>query len=253
MAEPDGVFDDYLGRLYMFSGTSSSSAGQFFTPYSVAKLCAEMTINTKDISNQQIITLNEPTCGSGGMVLAGVEVLRNKGINYADRLLVVCGDLDKRCVHMAYLQLALAGVPAIILHQNALTLETWDEWHTPVLCLNWMRFRRTIKYFNHQMTEEEMKEYLEWNQTYNASETIQTSTECEATETLQETPQNLSVEPVLEETPINTQPQEETAVKEESATDSQPSATPIKEEVKEEPKEEKKSKGQQMSLFDFEF
>ena len=118
MAEPDGVFDDYLGRLYMFSGTSSKRAGQFFTPYNVSKLCAEMTIREKDIANQQIITLNEPTCGSGGMVLAGVEALRNKGVNYADRLLVVCSDVDKRCVYMTYLQLALSGVPAIILHQN---------------------------------------------------------------------------------------------------------------------------------------
>lgn len=176
MAEPDGVFDDYLGRLYMFSGTSSKRAGQFFTPYNVSKLCAEMTIREKDITNQQIITLNEPTCGSGGMILAGVEALRNKGINYADRLLVVCSDVDKRCVYMTYLQLALSGVPAIILHQNTLTLETFDEWHTPALCLNWMRFRKTIRYINHQLTEEEMKEYDEWNKTYNAGETHQEQT-----------------------------------------------------------------------------
>lgn len=175
MSEPDGIFNDYLGKLYMFSNTSSNKSGQFFTPYSVSKLCAKTIIdkNDKAILNHQIITLNEPTCGSGGMILAGVEMLKNLGINYKNRLLVVCSDIDKRCVHMTYLQLALAGVPAIILHQNTLTQETFDEWHTPALCLNWMRFRKTVKYINYELTQEEEKDYEEWNKSYDKDKSIE--------------------------------------------------------------------------------
>ena len=140
----DRGFDDYLGKLYMMSGTSNSVAGQFFTPYDVSRMCAEVTVYQESISRSmktnEIITLNEPTCGSGGMILAAVEALHRRGFNYSNNLLVKCGDVDSRCVHMAYLQLSLAAIPAVILHQNALTLETWGTWHTPALCINWMRF-----------------------------------------------------------------------------------------------------------------
>lgn len=140
----DRGFDDYLGKLYMMSGTSNSVAGQFFTPYDVSCMCAEVAVDEESLrrsmESNEIITLNEPTCGSGGMILAAVEALHRRGFNYSNNLLVKCGDVDSRCVYMAYLQLSLAAIPAVILHQNALTLETWETWHTPALCLNWMRF-----------------------------------------------------------------------------------------------------------------
>lgn len=140
----DHGFDDYLGKLYMMSGTSNSVAGQFFTPYDISRMCADVSVDQESIrrsmEKNEVILLHEPTCGSGGMILAAVEALWKRGFNYSNNLLVKCGDIDKRCVHMAYLQLALCGIPAVILHQNALTLETWDAWYTPALKLNWMRF-----------------------------------------------------------------------------------------------------------------
>lgn len=137
-------FDDYLGKLYMGSGTSNNSTGQFFTPYSVSQMCAEVAIREKDLTENKIFTLHEPTVGSGGMVLASVEALHKRGFNYSYNLFVECGDIDSRCVHMTYLQLGLSGVPAVIYHRNGLTLETWDVWHTPALIMNWSRFRHLI-------------------------------------------------------------------------------------------------------------
>lgn len=147
---PENGFDDHLGKLYMMSGTSNSQTGQFFTPFDVSRMCAEVTIDEVKVKECQekdeILTILEPTCGSGGMVLAGLSVLWNKyKFNYTQNVLVHCGDIDKRCVHMAYMQLSLAGVPAVIKHQNALTLETWDEWHTPALKMQWLRFRHLTK------------------------------------------------------------------------------------------------------------
>lgn len=143
-------FNDYLGEIYMRSETSSKQAGQFFTPYHVSKATAEMTLDSTIINdymdNDKILTLNEPTCGSGGMVLAAADALYNKyHFNISRNLFVVCGDIDKRCVHMAYLQLALAGIPAIILHQDALTLETWDKWETPAYIMQYLRFKKCLK------------------------------------------------------------------------------------------------------------
>lgn len=143
-------FNDYLGELYMRSNTSSSQAGQFFTPYHVSKMCAEVTIDEavvkKAIENDEIITQYEPTCGSGGMVLAAADILYNKyHFNISRNLLVVCGDIDERCVHMTYLQLSLAGIPAVIYHQDALTLETWGVWETPAYLMQWRRFKHLLE------------------------------------------------------------------------------------------------------------
>lgn len=138
-------FDDWLGKLYMMSGTSSDNRGQFFTPFNVSQLCAEVAFADKEFKDNEVITFGEEACGSGGMILAAAEVLRQRNINYCYNFLVECGDIDSRCVHMCYLQLALAGIPAVVRHMNTLTMEIWSEWHTPALCINWLRFRPYLR------------------------------------------------------------------------------------------------------------
>ncbi len=143
-------FDDYLGEIYMSSQTSNNKAGQFFTPYNVSKVCAEMSINSEIVSEymeqDRIFTLNEPACGSGGMILAAVDVLYNKyRFNYSRNLLVECSDIDERCVYMTYLQLACAGVPAIIYQRDTLSMKTWQRWETPAYIMQWTRFKDVLK------------------------------------------------------------------------------------------------------------
>lgn len=147
---PRSKFNDWLGDLYMQSNTQSSKAGQFFTPFCISKLCAEVDISPNIVEEakqkDKIITICEPTVGAGGMVLAALDVLYNKHrFNYSRNVYVDCGDIDKRCVHMTYLQLALAGVPAVVWHRNALSLETWDCYHTPALCMQWLRFKPLVQ------------------------------------------------------------------------------------------------------------
>lgn len=146
----DSGFNDYLGELYMRAGTSNNAAGQFFTPYHVSRLCSEFVVNGAEIDDyiehDKILTLNEPTCGSGGMVIATVDVLYNKyHFNYSRNLLVECSDIDMRCVHMTYLQLALAGVSARIYHRNTLTMETWECWETPAYIMQYWRFKNVLE------------------------------------------------------------------------------------------------------------
>lgn len=143
-------FNDYLGELYMLSNTSNSQTGQFFTPYDISKVCAEVTINkvhVKEYMEQdKILTVLEPACGAGGIVIATADVLYNKyNFNISRNLLVQCSDIDSRCIHMTYLQLSLAGIPAIILKQNSLTLETWDQWETPAYIMQYTRFKDVLK------------------------------------------------------------------------------------------------------------
>ncbi len=142
----DYGFADYIGELYMKSETSSKNAGQFFTPYCISKACAEMAINSSQveqyIKEDKILTLNEPACGSGGMIIATIDTLYNKyDFNYSRNLFVECSDIDARCVYMTYLQLACTGVPAVIYQRDTLTLQTWQRWETPAYIMQWLRFR----------------------------------------------------------------------------------------------------------------
>lgn len=59
---------------------------------------------------------------------------------YAAHCFMQASDIDIRCVHMTYLQLALAGVPAIVCHQNSLTNEIWSVWKTPAFIFQYHRF-----------------------------------------------------------------------------------------------------------------
>ncbi len=149
LSQIDMGFDDYLGKLYMLSETSNSKAGQFFTPYHVSKACAELSIN-KSIVNEyiekdKILTINEPACGAGGMIIAAIDILYNRyRLNYSRNLFVECSDIDQRCVHMTYLQLSLIGVPAIVYQRDTLTMKTWQKWETPALIIQWLRFRNIL-------------------------------------------------------------------------------------------------------------
>lgn len=146
---PNVGFSDYLGELYMKSETSNSKAGQFFTPYNLSKCCAAVCIDKeiveKRMENDEILTLNEPACGSGGMILAAVDILYNQHhFNYSRNLVVECSDIDSRCIHMAYLQLGLAGIPAVIYQRDTLSMKTWQRWETPAYIMQWLRFRNAL-------------------------------------------------------------------------------------------------------------
>lgn len=143
-------FNDYLGQLYMQSNTSNSKSGQFFTPYCVSKLCAETAINEaviKEATEQdRILTLSEPACGAGGMVIAAADILYNKyHFNYSRNLVVECSDIDSRCIHMTYLQLGLAGIPAVIFKRDTLSMQTWERWETPAYIMQYSRFKNFLK------------------------------------------------------------------------------------------------------------
>lgn len=121
---------DFLGEVYMQCSMGNSNAGQFFTPYSVSQASAQMTIPA-ELDNNKIISFAEPSCGSGGMIVAAAEVLRDRGFPFQKNMIAVMGDIDITAVHMAVIQCSVVGIPAIITHSNALTLEQWRRYETP--------------------------------------------------------------------------------------------------------------------------
>jgi len=124
---------DFLGSVFMELELGSRHTGQFFTPYEVAKLMAVLT-HGDSISNsadKPFITLSEPACGAGGMVIAFAEAMLESNVNPQKKLWVSCWDLDPVAAMMCYLQLSLLHIPAEVVTGNTLSLESSRIMRTP--------------------------------------------------------------------------------------------------------------------------
>lgn len=121
---------DVLGQIYMEAGMGSKYTGQFFTPFHVSELCARMSIDLNNLPDHGKITLNEPSCGGGGMIIAACKVLHEAGFDFQRRLDVVAQDLDWKGVYMTYLQLSLIGCRAIVVQGDTL-VNPYDSSVTP--------------------------------------------------------------------------------------------------------------------------
>lgn len=130
-----GDYGDVLGSTFMMLNMGNSGTGQFFTPYELSQLMGRMLGVGREMKAgadaRGFARLMEPACGAGGMIIAAAHSMRDAGLNYQEQLHVVAIDIDVRCVHMTYLQLALLNIPAVIIHGNALSCEEWAHWYTP--------------------------------------------------------------------------------------------------------------------------
>ena len=123
---------DVLGVLYHRLELHNEQAGQFFTPYPVCQAMAKLLVYDAKhlVEEQEFIRAHEPCVGSGAMVIALAQALREEGINYQQRLHVTAIDLDLLAVHMAYVHCTLLHIPAIIVHGDTLRAETYSVWRT---------------------------------------------------------------------------------------------------------------------------
>lgn len=143
----EGRMEDVLGKLYQELDLQNEWKGQFFTPQNLSDFMGRITFGDdvqEIIMRRGFITALEPACGSGVMVLGLTNAMRDAGFNYCAELMVDAMDIDIRCVYMAYIQLSLYGIPAVVRHGNALTLEEWSQWYTPIYMLNGWKWRRAF-------------------------------------------------------------------------------------------------------------
>lgn len=139
----EAVFDDVLGSIFMELELSNKWTGQFFTPYT---LCRAMGLTVVDDQTQEIIRENgfirvsDPCVGGGAMPIAMANTLFDMKINPQQCMHVTAQDLDEKAVHMAYIQLSLLYIPAVVIHGNTLALEERAHWFTPAHILGgWSR------------------------------------------------------------------------------------------------------------------
>lgn len=123
---------DILGDIYHELRLNNEWNGQFFTPDNICRMMAQI-INPVDefTDKEKPVTINEPTCGSGTMIIGAIWAMQRQNFDYRHKAFFVAQDIDIRCVWMAYIQLSLYGIPAVVIHGNTLTVEEWSRWYTP--------------------------------------------------------------------------------------------------------------------------
>jgi len=140
---------DILGEFYEREYLSNKILQQFFTPMHIAKFMAEITTENEEelkeiIEENGFIRMDEPTCGSGVMILGLASALKRRNINYQRDVLVYANDISDTCAYMTYIQLSLYGIPAIVTCGNALTNEVIFKMETPFFFTNYIKFRKAF-------------------------------------------------------------------------------------------------------------
>lgn len=120
--EQEGPYDA-LGDIYMTAKCGNKSTGQFFTPFNISLLTAQL----QSYPTEGKIELNEPSCGAGGMILATAKIINERGGNAQRQLKVTANDLDWNSIYMAYVQLSLNGIDAVCIQGDTLANEAFSE------------------------------------------------------------------------------------------------------------------------------
>ncbi|MBQ8616352.1 MAG: SAM-dependent DNA methyltransferase [Clostridia bacterium] len=152
---------DFLGEMYMALELGNDHAGQFFTPYNVCRMMAKMTygdVLTAQIERDGWISVNDPACGAGALLVAFANECLERKINYQTSVLFVAQDVDFIVGCMCYLQLSILGCPGYVTIDNTLThpqtshdgrglipVDSGNVWYTPFYFRAEWQMRRLVE------------------------------------------------------------------------------------------------------------
>lgn len=114
---------DFLGKLYMSLNLGNHWRGQFFTPYDVCRMMAEINIGDgiqTEIETKGYISICDPCVGAGAMLIAAANVMKRVNVNYQTCAVLVGQDVDRIVAMMAYIQLSLLGCAGYIIVGDSL-------------------------------------------------------------------------------------------------------------------------------------
>ena len=151
---------DFLGTMYMMRNLGNHWKGQFFTPYHICHFMAEITMMEPDreaLEKKGYFSVADPCVGGGAMMIAGANVMKNRGVDYKSRVLFVGQDIDRIVAMMAYIQLSILDCPGYIVVGDSLCnpmtghelfpqeKEGLDIWYTPMFMSKvWYDRRRAL-------------------------------------------------------------------------------------------------------------
>jgi hypothetical protein len=118
------VHQEWLGKKGQQWG------GEFHTPYAISSAMARMLCDLNTFEHPDPVTVQEPACGSGQLILCLVEWMHENNLN-GTRIQLEAWDISPAAVDMCLINLTLYGVPARVVHGNTLKLEAWRHFYTP--------------------------------------------------------------------------------------------------------------------------
>jgi type I restriction-modification system DNA methylase subunit len=130
-------FEDLIGGYYMESALSHKGQrwnGEFHTPKPICDLMARMLL-VDSVPVEGPITICEPACGSGAMILSLGEACPPEARR---RLRVTAIDINRTACDMAFINTTLWGIPTRVIHGNSLSLECWAAWSNIHYLMPWL-------------------------------------------------------------------------------------------------------------------
>lgn len=123
---------DFLGQVAGELEVLDSKLGQFFTPYEVSRLMAEINLTDIDrmIDEQGFITVSEPAAGAGGMLMAMADVIEAKGHDLETTVWIEAVELSRPTFHMCYVQCTARGLAGKVICGNSLSFEMFTSAYT---------------------------------------------------------------------------------------------------------------------------
>ena len=108
---------DLVGPVYSVMRSASEKAGQgaYYTPASVCRLLAELV----PVGDHE--TVNEPACGSAGMIVAQIRAMRARGA-HPETVCWVLEDIDPMAVALAGINMSSHGMPLVVLQRRNVLL-----------------------------------------------------------------------------------------------------------------------------------
>lgn len=122
-------FEDILGGYYMefvLSTKGQQRHGEFHTPKPVCDLMAQIIMgDPASLPKEGSITVCEPACGSGAMILSIGQVCPPEARR---RLRVTAIDISRTACDMAFINTTLWGIPTRVIHGDSLAMKYWAAW-----------------------------------------------------------------------------------------------------------------------------
>ena len=134
-------FEDILGGYYIEFALSSKGQqwnGEFHTPKTICDMIARIVVgDMSSLPADGPITLCEPACGAGAMILSFAEACSPE---VRRRLRVTAIDINRTACDMTFINTTLWGIPTRVIHGNTLSNEYWSAWSNLHYIAPWLPF-----------------------------------------------------------------------------------------------------------------
>lgn len=112
---------DAIGYVYNALGLPLSSHSQFFTPYDISRMIARMMLaDCAHAKKGGYVSICDPCAGSGGMLVAAFNVLRDQGMNPQTESWFEAQDISQDTALMCYVQMSLLGMAGRVIVGDSL-------------------------------------------------------------------------------------------------------------------------------------